>query len=353
MAMLAEQVDGVIGVDTHRDTLAAAALTCLGAVLAHAEATTDAGGYLRLLEFAQQHIPGRRCWALEGAGSYGAGLATFLEAAGEQVVEVCRPKRPAQRGGRKTDAIDAVRAAREALTSEHLIHPRRRGEREALRVLLATRQGAVSATTAAINHLKALVVSAPDDLRTEIRDLGSRAQVTYCAKLRDRPTQSLEYRMTVRALRSTAQRIQALRAEAKALEEEIIALVSAIKPELLEQVGVGAISAAQVLVSWSHPGRFRSEAAFAAFAGTAPIPASSGLTNRHRLNPSGDRQLNRALHTVILVRTRIDPETRAYITRRVGEGKSPREARRCLKRALSRQLFKLLERSPEPALEAA
>ncbi|WP_372494383.1 transposase [Actinoallomurus purpureus] len=198
----------------------------------------------------------------------------------------------------------------EALTSEHLIHPRRRGEREALRVLLATRQGAVEATTAAINHLKALVVSAPDDLRAEIRALGSNAQVAYCAKLRDRPAQSLEHRMTIRVLRSTAQRIQTLRAEAKALEEEITALVSAIKPELLEQVGIGAVSAAQILVSWSHPGRFRSEAAFAAFAGTAPIPASSGLTNRHRLNRSGDRQLNRALHTIILVRARVDPETR-------------------------------------------
>ncbi|WP_336213284.1 IS110 family transposase [Nonomuraea sp. LPB2021202275-12-8] len=152
MSMLAEQVDGVIGVDTHRDTLAAAAVSSLGAVLAHAEAATDAHGYLQLLNFARQRVPGRRCWALEGVGSYGAGLAAFLDASSEKVVEVCRPKRPAQRGGRKSDALDAIRAAREVLASEHLIQPRRRGEREALRVLLATRQGAVSATTAAINH---------------------------------------------------------------------------------------------------------------------------------------------------------------------------------------------------------
>jgi transposase len=353
MSMLAEQVDGVIGVDTHRDTLAAAAVSALGAVLAHAEAATDAHGYLQLLEFARKHVPGRRCWALEGTGSYGAGLAAFLQARGEKVVEVCRPKRPAQRGGRKTDALDAVRAAREALTSEHLIQPRRRAEREALRVLLTTRQGAVSATTAAINHLKALVVSAPDDLRNEIRSMGSKAQISYCAKLRDRPCQTLEHRMTVRALRSTAHRIQTLRAEAKELEEEITALVNEFKPELMQQVGVGAISAAQVLVSWSHPGRFRSEAAFATFAGTAPIPASSGLTDRHRLNRSGDRQLNRALHTIILVRARVDPDTHAYIARRISEGKTPREARRCLKRALSRQLFKLLERDPDPLLATA
>lgn len=173
MSMLAEQVDGVIGVDTHRDTLAAAAVSPLGAVVAHTETSTTASGYCHLLEFARQHVPGGRCWAVEGAGSYGAGLAAFLDAAGERVVEVCRPKRPAQRGGRKTDASDAVRAAREALAAEHLIQPRRRGEREALRVLLATRNSAVTSCTAAVNHLKALIVSAPDELRTQIRAQGS------------------------------------------------------------------------------------------------------------------------------------------------------------------------------------
>ncbi|MFC6371377.1 IS110 family transposase, partial [Nonomuraea thailandensis] len=206
------------------------------------------------MEFARQHVPCRRCWALEGAGSYGTGLAAFLEASGEKVVEVCRPKRPAQRGGRKTDALDAIRAAREALTSEHPILPRQRGEREALRVLPTTRRSAVSATTAAINHLKVLIVSAPDDLRSEIRSMSSKAQISHCANPRERPSQNLEHRMTIPALRSTAQRIQTLRAEAKTLEEEITALVNDVRPDLMEQIGVGAISAAQVLVSWSHPG---------------------------------------------------------------------------------------------------
>ncbi|WAU82606.1 IS110 family transposase [Streptomyces sp. Qhu-G9] len=133
-----------------------------------------------------------------------------------------------------------------------------------------------------------------------------------------------------------------------------------LAPELLDLRGVGPITAAQVLVSWSHPGRFRSEAAFASFAGVSPIPASSGLTNRHRLNRSGDRQLNRALHTITLVRTRCDPGTKAYVARRVAEGKSPRDAQRCLKRAVCRQLFKLLERAdritailPDDLLQAA
>ncbi|MFD6624424.1 transposase, partial [Streptomyces diastaticus] len=146
-------------------------------------------------------------------------------------------------------------------------------------------------------------------------------------------------------LRSTAQRVQALQAEAKDLEDEILGLVRQMAPELLELQGVGPITAAQVLVSWSHPGRFRSEAAFASFAGVSPIPASSGLTNRHRINRSGDRQLNRALHTITLIRTRLDPTTKTYVARRISEGKISRDAQRCLKRAVCRQLFKILERS--------
>lgn len=344
MTMLAEQVDGVIGVDTHRDTLAAAAVTPIGGVLETTDAPAHGRGYQHLLGFARQHIPGRRCWALEGAGSYGAGLAAFLESAGERVVEVCRPKRPAIRGGRKTDMLDAIRAAREALATEHVIQPRVRGEREAMRVLLAARQGAVLASTAAINQLKALIVSAPEDLRAELRKLTRPAQVTRCASLRDRPAQEIEHRMTVRVLRSTAERIKNLQDEAKQLEREILRLVQQEAPELLDLVGVGPITAAQILVSWSHPGRFRSEAAFASFAGVAPIPASSGLTNKHRLNRSGDRQLNRALHTITLIRMRLDPATKTYVARRTSEGKSSRDAQRCLKRVICRQLFKILER---------
>ncbi|MER7983335.1 transposase [Streptomyces sp. NPDC095817] len=156
--MLAEQVGGVIGVDSHRDTLASAAVSPIGAPT---DAPANARGYRSLLDFARQYVPGRRCWALDGVGSYGAGLAAFLDQASEKGVEVLRTKRPAVRGGRKTDMIDAIRAAKEALTSEHLIQPRLRGEREALRVLLVTRHGAVLASTAAINQFKGLIVSTP------------------------------------------------------------------------------------------------------------------------------------------------------------------------------------------------
>jgi transposase len=340
---LAELIDAVIGVDTHRDTLAAAAVSALGGVLAHLQVPADAGGYRQLMEFSNRHAPGARCWAVEGASNYGAGLTAFLTNQGEQVVEVCRPKRPPRTGARKSDAIDAVRAAREVLSSEHLIHPRSRGDREALRVLMSTRASAVVARTRAINHLKALIVSAPEDLRAPLRTMTSDAQISYCAALRTRPTRDLEYRTTTRVLKCTAQRVLALRAEANELEADINQLVTTMAPQLLALPGVGPVSAAQVLISWSHPGRFRSEAAFVMFSGAAPIPASSGRTTRHRLNRSGDRQLNRALHTIVLTRARIDPTTQAYIARRTAEGKTIREIKRALKRSVARQLFKLLE----------
>ena len=149
----------------------------------------------------------------------------------------------------------------------------------------------------------------------------------------------------------TARRVQLLAAEPAELRSELDRLVAAVASWLLELPGVGPISAAQVLVSWSHAGRLRSEAAFAALAGVSPIPASSGQITRHRLNRSGDRQLNRALHTIALARLRDDPDIRAYATRRRGEGKSARDIRRCVKRAIARQLFKLLERYDRPGVE--
>jgi transposase len=350
MTRLAETVDGVIGVDTHRDTLAAAATDRVGGALAQTSAAADLAGYQELLGFAQAHVPGRRCWAVEGA-SYGAGLTAFLQARGERVVEVGRPKRPARRTGAKSDALDALRAAREALACDHPVAPRGRGDRQALQVLLATRHSACRAKVSAINQLKALIVGAPEELRAELRGLATKRQLTRCASLRDRPARSLEHRMTIRALRLTASRIQLLAAEAAALWAELERLVTAVAPWLLELPGVGPISAAQVLVSWSQVGRLRSDAAFAALAGANPIPACSGQVTRHRLNRGGDRQLNRALHTIVLARLRDDPTTRAYAARRRGEGKSVRDIRRCLKRAVARQLFKLLERHDRPGVE--
>jgi transposase len=260
-----------------------------------------------------------------------------------------RPKPPVLCAA--VSVVEAVRAAREALGHDRPAIPRRRREREALRVLLTTRRSATTARVAAVGQPRGAD-------RRRSRGAAGRAarpptsrQMASCAGLRERPTRSLEHRVTVRALRATAERIQFLHTEAEQLQAELTVLVRAVAPWLLEVPGVGALSAAQVLVSWSHAGRFRSEAAVAALAGTNPIPASSGQVTRYRLNRGGDRQLNRALHTIVLVRLRTDPETRASMARRTAQGTSRRDAKRCLRRVIARQLFRLPERYDRPGVE--
>lgn len=343
MTMLAGTIDFVIGVDTHRDTHSAAAVDSTGGVVVQTRLVADAFGYRRLLAFAREHAPARRVWAIEGTGSFGAGLTTYLLEQGEWVVEIDRPARPTRRNGAKSDGLDAVRAAREALSREHLAAPRQRGDREAMRVLLATRHGAVVARTKAVCQLKALIVGAPEALRDQLRRHPTDEQLARCARLRTGPAQSVEHRATVRALRAAARRALFLEAEAADLESQLEELVVAACPVLLELPGVGVVTAAQVIVSWSHAGRLRSEAAFAMLGGAAPIEASSGKVTRHRLNRGGDRQLNRALHTIVLSRLQHHPTTKTYAARRTAEGKSPREIKRCLKRAVARQLFRALE----------
>jgi transposase len=265
-------------------------------------------------------------------------------------VEVERPVRAARRNGAKSDELDALRAAREALGREHLAQPRCRGDREAVRVLLVTRRGAMRARTRAINHLKALVITAHEQLRHQLRGLDTDELVTGCARLRTSPSHSVEHHATVIAVRHTARRALALEAEANDLQSELEAIIERVMPRLLAETGVGPISAAQLYCSWSHRGRLRTDAAFAMLAGAAPIPASSGQTVRHRLNRGGDRQLNCALHTIVLCRLKHDPATRAYAARRLADGKTPREIKRCLKRYLARRLFRILETSgPDPA----
>jgi transposase len=350
--MLEGKVDHVIGVDTHRDRHAAAILDHNGGLVAQLEVPASQAGYEELLGFVAQRAPGRRCWALEGTGCYGAGLASFLGAQGEGVTEIDRPKRPRGRSGAKSDLLDAVRAGREALSREHLASPRQRGQREALRVLQLTRAGAVKVATDARRHLKALLVTAPEPLRQGLRGRTWLAQVRACAALAAAPSDPVENQATVQALRLTAQRVLSAHAEAKTLEKELRALVAAMAPVLLTQPGVGPITAAQLLISWSHPGRLRSEAAFAMLAGAAPVEASSGQVVRHRLNRGGDRQLNRALHTIVMIRQRYHQATKTYTTRRIAKGKSQRDVRRCLKRTVARQLFRLLERQATPPVAA-
>ncbi|WCO65058.1 IS110 family transposase [Iamia majanohamensis] len=349
---LKEMVSHVIGVDTHRDTHTAGAVDAVtGAELALIEVQTNRDGFEELIEFADTHAPAEdRAWAIEGTGSYGAGLTEFLSQRGELVIEVDRPTRPATRNGSKSDPLDAVRAARQALARTTWATPRARGEREAMRVLATTRASAVRDRTRAINQLKAMIVSAPEDLKDQLRALGRQQLIDRCARLRPCPTRPADHQATSASLRRLARRIHNLDDEIRDHDRDLRALTETHCPQLLAQAGVGPVTAAQIYISWSHPGRCRNEAAFASLAGTAPIEASSGQITRHRLNRGGDRQLNRALHTIVLTRTRHDPATQAYIAKRTAENKTNRDARRCLKRYLARRLFRLLE-NPPPLLD--
>jgi transposase len=345
--MLADDVVYVLGVDTHTDAHA----LCL------VEAATQRSrrqltipacrrGYRQALRLARRQAPGRRVWALEGSGSYGSGLARFLTERGERVLEVERPARTGRNGRLKSDALDAERAARSVLAGSAGATPRLGSETQALRALLVAREGAVCACTAARNELRALVLTAPPDLRERLQGRSQAALVRACARLRPGRSQGERAALAL-ALRSLALRVGHLQSEAKTLERELARRVQALAPELLAHRAVGPSSAAALLVAWSAPGRVRSEAAFARLAGVAPIPASSGKVARHRLDRGGDRRLNRALHTIVLSRRRTDAETQAYIARRVREGKSEREAVRCLKRYLARSLFRMLEAMPK------
>ena len=342
--MFAGQQDYVVGVDTHRDRHALAVIAAAtGALVLETEIGADRCGYELALAFAGEHARGSRLWAIEGSGSYGAGLARFLAEQGEQVVEVERPQRQERRQG-KSDRIDALRAARAVLRETAL--PRAAGAREALRALLTTREGAVATRRAGLNQLRALIVIAPESLRGELRRLTRARLLAHCARLRAERQLDPQLRGTMLALRACARRVQAATIEERELKREILRLVEELAPQLLAEPGVGPISAAQLIVSWSHQGRFAGESAFARHAGAAPIPASSGQTLRHRLDRGGDRALNRALHTIIVSRRKHHPATIAYVQRRTSEGKSIREAIRCLKRYLARHLFRLLEAAP-------
>ncbi len=340
--MLADDVAFVLGVDTHADTHA------LALVDARTQGTRRSlsvpatrRGYRQALRVARRQAPGRRAWALEGSGSYGAGLARFLSERGECVLEVERPARSGSKARLKSDSLDAERAARQLLAGTAGVRPRLGTQTQALRALLVTREGAVAACTAALNELRALIVTAPPDLRERLQGLSETALLAASSRLR--PGRGDSERATLAlALRSLALRVRQLRAESQTLKGELTRRVQALAPELLARRGVGPITAAALLVAWSQPGRLRSEAAFARLAGVAPIPASSGKLVRHRLDRGGDRRLNRALRTIILSQRRTDPETKAYIARRVSEGKSERDAVRCLKRYLARSLFRIL-----------
>jgi len=343
MTSLTDVVDVVIGVDTHVHTHSAAAVDAhTGAVLEEITVNATAEGYEELVEFVAEYP--LRAWAIEGTGGHGAGLTRHLQCGEEFVIELDRPERAKRRNGAKSDPLDAIRAAREALSRPRLGTPRSGGDRQALSVQLVTRRSAVDAATIAQRQLFSLVIAAPEPLRARFYGQKVPAMIKTAASLRINASWDTETAITATMLRTLAKRSLSLSKEAAEHQRAILAIVRSWRPDLLAQLGVGPIVAAVVLCAWSHPGRIHSEAAFAMLAGVAPIPANSGqTTTRYRLNPYGDRQLNRALHTVVITRMTCHQPTRDYRDRRTAQGKTSPEIKRCLKRYVARDLYRLLE----------
>jgi transposase len=317
-----------IGVDTHRDAHVAVAVDRLGRRLGSLEFRVDERGFERLRRFARSL--GEPAFAVEATGSYGASLARALLADGFAVFECERPQR--RRRKDKNDLVDAELAARRLLAGEPLSLPRGGQERELLRLLLVERRSAQRARQQALNQLKAAIVTLDPPLRAQLEQQRP-ATLARGNLLRGQH---------LTPLRRLANRIVLLERELAETDRELDELTRALCPRLLRQPGVGPLCAAQLLVSTADPQRIRSEPAFAALAGVSPIEASSGPIKRHRLNRTGDRQLNWALHMSALNRIRYHPETRAYYQRQLHRGKSKREAIRIVKRALARRLYRTL-----------
>ncbi|HEX5539991.1 MAG TPA: IS110 family transposase [Micromonospora sp.] len=345
MPMLADVVDAVIGVDTHTQTHTLAVCAPTGAVLHQVTIPATDDGHAHALDLAIA-AGGRVVFAIEGTRSHGIGLARAVQGAGLDVVEVEQPARKARRGKGKSDDIDAVLAARNALgyDVDKLPTPRADGTREALRILLVARRDITDERTAKINMLKALLrTGTPADAALAAGTM-TKPRLAAIARRRGTPADDNAAAARRAETRRLAMRIAELDRQKRDNDKQLRQLVTDLAPGLLDRRGIGPVNAAQAIVAWSHPGRCRSEAAFAALAGVNPIPASSGLHQRHRLNRGGDRQLNRALHNIAMTRMRACERTRDYVTRRRAEGKNDREIRRCLKRYIARDLYRTLNR---------
>ncbi len=331
-----------IGVDTHGDRHVAAARDQLGRPLGTTMVATTPAGYRQLLGWALE-LGEPVAFGIEGTGSYGAGLTRYLRASGQQVVEVNRPDRAARRRKGKSDPIDADAAARAVQAGDATAIPKAGvGVVEMLRVLHLARKTAVKARTQTVNALRALLVTAPPELREQLRGL-SKTMLPRAAAALEAGNITSPATATMLALASLGRRHGALTAEIATLDGEIERLLGRFARPLLDRVGIGPDSASALLAAaGDNPGRLRGEAAFAALCGTSPVEASSGKTVRHRLNRGGDRQANAALYRIVIVRLRWHQPTREYMARRIAEGKTKTEAIRCLKRYVAREVFAVL-----------
>jgi transposase len=327
-----------VGVDTHKHEHLARALDGLGQLVGGLEIETNLAGYFELAEWVRG-LGDDVVVGIEGAGSFGAGLCEFLLADGIDVVEVERPRREDRRRG-KSDEIDALAAAKKVLAGDGLCTPRAGGTRRALAALLVAYRSCVGERTRMLNQLQALHTSAPIALRERIGPGDGKRLAVRVTRMRARRGAPEAEQLIFGVLRDYARRARELAAQAGAYERELSRLIDSLDQTLLDEPGIGPISAAKLIVS--DPARLKSEAAFARCNGTAPKPASSGQTIRHRLDRGGDRQANNAIYTIALNRSIYDQRTRTYLERRTSEGKTKREAMRALKRHLSRSLYKRL-----------
>ena len=349
--MLAEVIDAVIGIDTHRDSHEVEIADAAGKPITTMQVSNDNGGFAQLLAAIAKVAPGPRvAVCIEGSRSYGIGLARALAAAGLLVIECEQPSRKQRRGKGKSDPIDAHLAVLAALRLDtgRLPVPRADGDREALRILLVARQEITAARTAQANRLRALLLAGGDADRQAARGALTQSVLTGLAQRTVPAGARRDHGIRQAEIARLALALGQARCQLKDNRKQLLAIVNDIAPRLTSRYGVGPVSAAQAIVSFSHPGRCRNEAAFAALGGTSPIPASSGQTIRHRLNRGGDRALNRAIHAIAVTRIRSCARTRAYVARRTAEGKTPREIRRCLKRYIARELYRQLNHSMEP-----
>jgi transposase len=343
----AAEVLVTLGIDTHADTHVAVALDQLGRRLGSKRVPTTEAGYAEIVAWAEGFGVLDRV-GVEGSGSFGAGLARHLRSAGAEVVEVNRPNRQYRRRFGKHDTADAESAARAVQAGTAVGQPKSAdGTVEMLRALRVARRSAVKARTQAANQLRALVLTAPEGLRAELRGLSTAKLVSAAARLRpgrrpDDPTAA-----TKMAMRSIARRHRWLWEEIAELDEQLERLVAEAAPALVALRGVGTETAASLVVAaGDNPERLRSEAAFASMCGVSPVPASSGRVRRHRLNRGGNREANRALYLLALGRMSWDGRTREYVARRTAEGKSKREILRCLKRYIAREIYRILTSPP-------
>jgi transposase len=335
------------GVDTHLDLNVAAALDPVGGLLEVAEFSATSGGHRRLLGWLAGFGPVTRV-GVEGTGSYGAGLARYLRAAGVEVVEVDRPNRQARRRAGKSDPLDAIEAARAALSGRACGAAKTRdGNVEAIRTLVVAKRSARSTKIKTLNQIRHLSYTAPEQLRERLKGVSRQQLAARAAALRPSQREGADpvLMATKTALRILGRRVLALDEEKARIDALLSGLVTQTAPDLLTLHGVGIDTAATLLVTaGDNPVRLRSEAAWAHLCGTAPIPASSGKVTRWRLNRGGDRQANRALWGIVITRLRNDPRTRAYMDRRLAEGRSKPEVIRILKRYVAREVYHHLPR---------